>query len=74
MNMSILQRILENMYVEPELLGELDEEQKQILFCKMREEQLRRWDEYEKRLEQQQTPDPPKRTNKKNRQVQFLTG
>ncbi|KAF7643406.1 hypothetical protein LDENG_00239790 [Lucifuga dentata] len=71
----MLAKILEDMWVEPEVLAALSEQQKRILFLKMREEQVRRWREREER-EQQDGRDVNHATPKKERSkhVSWLLG
>ncbi|XP_076980848.1 SH2 domain-containing protein 4B isoform X3 [Tamandua tetradactyla] len=75
----MLQQILHDMYIDPELLAELNDEQKHILFYKMREEQLRRWREREawEALAQLEGHRPPKvkRGNAaSDKHIQWLLG
>ncbi|XP_036404692.1 SH2 domain-containing protein 4B-like [Megalops cyprinoides] len=66
----MMQQILQDMVIEPDLLAELNEEQKQILFYKIRQEQVRRWNERES-----QDSSPPDRMEKSGgRGIQWLLG
>ncbi|XP_045522030.1 SH2 domain-containing protein 4B-like [Pieris brassicae] len=68
----MLQQILRDMWVDPEILAELDETQKQTLFCKMREEQVRRWQLWDDEVCKEDTE--RKFTSNGKKQVQFLKG
>lgn len=68
----MLQQILRDMWVDPEILAELDETQKQTLFCKMREEQVRRWQLWDDKIAKEDIR--PKFQKNGKKQVQFLTG
>uniref|UniRef100_A0A8W8N2G8 Uncharacterized protein n=1 Tax=Magallana gigas TaxID=29159 RepID=A0A8W8N2G8_MAGGI len=68
---TMLQQILQTMTVDPDLLSELSDEQKAILFVKIREEQVRRYNEFEKKNQDDRIPRKPKKGRKN---VDFLLG
>ncbi|XP_045698043.1 SH2 domain-containing protein 4B isoform X1 [Phyllostomus hastatus] len=73
----MLQQILHDMYIDPELLTELSDVQKHILFYKMREEQLRRWREHEawEALAEAEGLRPPKvKRAASDKHIQWLLG
>lgn len=70
----MLAKILEDMWVEPEVLEALSEEQKRILFLKMREEQVRRWREREEREEREGQDDNTRPKKASSKHVSWLLG
>ncbi|XP_022067509.2 SH2 domain-containing protein 4A isoform X1 [Acanthochromis polyacanthus] len=69
----MLAKILEDMWVEPEVLEALSEDQKRILFLKMREEQVRRWKAREEKEEREGLDNArPKKASSKH--VSWLLG
>lgn len=71
----MLAKILEEMWVEPEVLEALSEEQKRILFLKMREEQVRRWRVREEREEMEGRHNDNSRPKKaSSKHVSWLLG
>ncbi|XP_049605325.1 SH2 domain-containing protein 4A [Syngnathus scovelli] len=70
----MLAKILEEMWVEPEVLEALSEEQKRILFLKMREEQVRRWKEREDREEESSKSSSSRPKKATSKHVSWLLG
>lgn len=71
----MLQQILKDMYIDPDVLEALNEDQKKTLFLKMRQEQVRRWQEREDKLEREGDSvrrAKPKKANSKS--VSWLLG
>lgn len=57
----MLQQILKEMYIDPDVLNALNDDQKKTLFLKMRQEQIRRWKEREEKLEREERSNESKR-------------
>ncbi|XP_019940864.2 uncharacterized protein [Paralichthys olivaceus] len=73
----MLQQILKDMYIDPDMLNALNEDQKKTLFLKMRQEQVRRWKEREEKQEREVVDGDcrrakPKKANSKS--VSWLLG
>ncbi|XP_041121514.1 SH2 domain-containing protein 4A-like isoform X2 [Polyodon spathula] len=71
----MLQQILKEMYIDPDVLEALNEEQKKILFLKMRQEQVRRWTEREENFEKEREfLNSPKPKQASPKSVSWLLG
>uniref|UniRef100_A0A8C7ZHA5 Zgc:100829 n=1 Tax=Oryzias sinensis TaxID=183150 RepID=A0A8C7ZHA5_9TELE len=70
----MLQQVLKEMYIDPDVLQALNEEQKKILFLKMREEQVRRWKEREEKLGREPELKPAKQKSANGKSVSWQLG
>ncbi|XP_067899641.1 SH2 domain-containing protein 4A-like isoform X2 [Heterodontus francisci] len=70
----MLQQILQDMYIDPAVLDQLNEEQKQILFLKMRQEQVRRWKEREEKAEREEKKMKSGTQKESTKRVDWLLG
>lgn len=70
----MLAQILHDLNVPRELLDGLSEDHKQLLFCKMREEQVRRYHEREEEEDEQQKKMVKIHSKTKKKRVKFLLG
>ncbi|KAK5599097.1 hypothetical protein CRENBAI_026095 [Crenichthys baileyi] len=73
----MLRQILKDMYIDPDVLEALNEEQRKTLFLKMRQEQVRRWKEREEKLEREGDNIDSKRTTPRkanSKRVSWLLG
>ncbi|XP_041704434.1 SH2 domain-containing protein 4A [Coregonus clupeaformis] len=71
----MLAQILQEMWVDPEVLEALSEDQRRMLFLKMREEQVRRWTEREEKDEGQRRTREHGRSKKgHSKSVRWLLG
>lgn len=70
----MLAQILHDLHVPKELLDGLSEDHKQLLFCKMREEQVRRYHERENEEDTRAAKNRLVNKKKKKKQVTFRLG
>lgn len=70
----MLQQILQDMRVDPELLEGLNETEKQTLFCIMREEQVRRWRVWDQEEIRKSCDNSASATKSHRKTVTFLMG
>ncbi|CAL8365019.1 unnamed protein product [Lota lota] len=69
----MLQQILKDMYIDPDVLDALSEDQKKTLFLKMRQEQVRRWKEREEKVEREGGLGEPLRIRPKRANAKSVT-